>query len=170
MRQVYICKMPGWKKLGQLNTQWAVIKGAEQQHDHLQNTTSVKLVTLSILEMILVTGVDSALWYWKLCASQRQCLLQCSCLGLHYILQVFLLLCPPLATYHASTGKNVKKHYDGYCAHVQLQQNKKCQDANKRRVTDIHCGFCFQIFYPETTDVYDRKNMPKVVYCIHALR
>lgn len=30
--------------------------------------------------------------------------------------------------------------------------------------------FCFQIFYPETTDVYDRKNMPKVVYCIHALR
>uniref|UniRef100_A0A8C7RAK1 IQ motif containing GTPase activating protein 2 n=1 Tax=Oncorhynchus mykiss TaxID=8022 RepID=A0A8C7RAK1_ONCMY len=25
------------------------------------------------------------------------------------------------------------------------------------------------IFYPETTDVYNRKNMPKVVYCIHAL-
>uniref|UniRef100_A0AAX7VF98 IQ motif containing GTPase activating protein 2 n=1 Tax=Astatotilapia calliptera TaxID=8154 RepID=A0AAX7VF98_ASTCA len=24
-----------------------------------------------------------------------------------------------------------------------------------------------KIFYPETTDVYDRKNMPKVVYCIH---
>lgn len=30
--------------------------------------------------------------------------------------------------------------------------------------------FLFQIFYPETTDVYDRKNMPKVIYCIHALR
>ena len=28
----------------------------------------------------------------------------------------------------------------------------------------------FQIFYPETTDVYDRKNMPRVMYCIHALR
>uniref|UniRef100_A0A8C8HBP2 IQ motif containing GTPase activating protein 2 n=1 Tax=Oncorhynchus tshawytscha TaxID=74940 RepID=A0A8C8HBP2_ONCTS len=27
-----------------------------------------------------------------------------------------------------------------------------------------------KIFYPETTDVYNRKNMPKVVYCIHALR
>uniref|UniRef100_A0A673NRJ4 Ras GTPase-activating-like protein IQGAP1 n=1 Tax=Sinocyclocheilus rhinocerous TaxID=307959 RepID=A0A673NRJ4_9TELE len=27
-----------------------------------------------------------------------------------------------------------------------------------------------KIFYPETTDVYDRKNMPKVIYCIHALR
>ncbi|XP_065836977.1 ras GTPase-activating-like protein IQGAP1 [Oscarella lobularis] len=25
------------------------------------------------------------------------------------------------------------------------------------------------IFYPTTTDIYDRKNMPKVVYCIHAL-
>ncbi|XP_048258787.1 ras GTPase-activating-like protein IQGAP1 isoform X2 [Haliotis rufescens] len=26
-----------------------------------------------------------------------------------------------------------------------------------------------QIFYPETTDIYDRKNMPRAVYCIHAL-
>ncbi|KAM6910752.1 ras GTPase-activating-like protein IQGAP3 [Xenentodon cancila] len=25
------------------------------------------------------------------------------------------------------------------------------------------------IFYPETTDVYDKKNMPRMVYCIHAL-
>ncbi|KAG0713538.1 Ras GTPase-activating-like protein IQGAP1 [Chionoecetes opilio] len=25
------------------------------------------------------------------------------------------------------------------------------------------------IFYPETTDVYDRKNMPRVVFCLHAL-
>ncbi|XP_077989473.1 ras GTPase-activating-like protein IQGAP1 isoform X2 [Glandiceps talaboti] len=24
-------------------------------------------------------------------------------------------------------------------------------------------------FYPETTDIYDRKNMPRTVYCIHAL-
>lgn len=32
-------------------------------------------------------------------------------------------------------------------------------------------SFClyFQIFYPDTSDVYDRKNMPKLVYCIHAL-
>ena len=27
-----------------------------------------------------------------------------------------------------------------------------------------------QIFYPETTDIYDKKNMPRVIYCIHALR
>ncbi|XP_048383116.1 ras GTPase-activating-like protein IQGAP2 isoform X2 [Stegostoma tigrinum] len=26
-----------------------------------------------------------------------------------------------------------------------------------------------KIFYPETTDVYDRKNMPRVIYCVHAL-
>nr|XP_039271363.1 ras GTPase-activating-like protein IQGAP1 isoform X2 [Styela clava] len=25
------------------------------------------------------------------------------------------------------------------------------------------------IFYPETTDIYDRKNMPKTIYCVHAL-
>ncbi|NXD44907.1 IQGA3 protein, partial [Copsychus sechellarum] len=25
------------------------------------------------------------------------------------------------------------------------------------------------IFHPETTDVYDKKNMPRVIYCIHAL-
>jgi hypothetical protein len=27
----------------------------------------------------------------------------------------------------------------------------------------------FQIFTPETTDIYDRKNMPRVIFCIHAL-
>ncbi|KAK6188369.1 hypothetical protein SNE40_004554 [Patella caerulea] len=26
-----------------------------------------------------------------------------------------------------------------------------------------------KIFYPETTDIYDRKNMPRAIYCIHAL-
>ncbi len=26
-----------------------------------------------------------------------------------------------------------------------------------------------KIFFPETTDIYDRKNMPRVVYCLHAL-
>ncbi|CAB1339109.1 unnamed protein product [Coregonus sp. 'balchen'] len=27
----------------------------------------------------------------------------------------------------------------------------------------------YKIFYPETTDIYDRKNMPRCIYCIHAL-
>lgn len=25
------------------------------------------------------------------------------------------------------------------------------------------------VFYPEVTDIYDKKNMPKAIYCIHAL-
>lgn len=27
-----------------------------------------------------------------------------------------------------------------------------------------------QNFYPETTDIYDRKNIPRLIYCLHALR
>lgn len=27
----------------------------------------------------------------------------------------------------------------------------------------------FQTFQPETTDIYDSKNMPRVIYCLHAL-
>ena len=34
--------------------------------------------------------------------------------------------------------------------------------------------FCFvifrKVFYPETTDIYDMKNMPRAIYCVHALR
>lgn len=43
---------------------------------------------------------------------------------------------------------------------------------NIPKLTRLSLSWChlFQIFYPETTDVYDRKNMPKVIYCIHALR
>ena len=26
-----------------------------------------------------------------------------------------------------------------------------------------------EIFYPEITDLYDKKNMPRVIYCVHAL-
>lgn len=26
-----------------------------------------------------------------------------------------------------------------------------------------------KVFFPETTDIYDKKNMPKLIYCIHAL-
>lgn len=42
--------------------------------------------------------------------------------------------------------------------------------ASWNEVMKTNTAFSFQIFYPETTDVYDRKNMPKVIYCIHALR
>lgn len=42
-------------------------------------------------------------------------------------------------------------------------------------LSQCHCHLrcllsSWQIFHPETTDIYDKKNMPRVVYCIHALR
>ncbi|EFN88876.1 Ras GTPase-activating-like protein IQGAP1 [Harpegnathos saltator] len=36
----------------------------------------------------------------------------------------------------------------------------------------LRCLKCMQLpltFQPETTDIYDKKNMPRVIYCIHAL-
>uniref|UniRef100_A0A8C3K1K6 Calponin-homology (CH) domain-containing protein n=1 Tax=Calidris pygmaea TaxID=425635 RepID=A0A8C3K1K6_9CHAR len=33
---------------------------------------------------------------------------------------------------------------------------------------NLHVGLP-SIFHPETTDIYDKKNMPRVIYCIHAL-
>ena len=34
----------------------------------------------------------------------------------------------------------------------------------------LHVYFILtQTFQPETTDIYDKKNMPRVIYCIHAL-
>lgn len=34
----------------------------------------------------------------------------------------------------------------------------------------IYQYICFlQTFLPETTDIYDKKNMPRVIYCLHAL-
>lgn len=37
-----------------------------------------------------------------------------------------------------------------------------------QRGRDGRCSL--QTFFPETTDIYDKKNMPRVVYCLHALR
>uniref|UniRef100_A0A8C5RSE3 IQ motif containing GTPase activating protein 3 n=1 Tax=Laticauda laticaudata TaxID=8630 RepID=A0A8C5RSE3_LATLA len=39
---------------------------------------------------------------------------------------------------------------------------------NRWRDAMSHVGLPV-IFHPETTDIYDKKNMPRVVYCIHAL-
>uniref|UniRef100_A0A4W5MH44 IQ motif containing GTPase activating protein 2 n=1 Tax=Hucho hucho TaxID=62062 RepID=A0A4W5MH44_9TELE len=57
------------------------------------------------------------------------------------------------------------KHMD-----IHSSQPGRCTyNVNERPMTNASSGCYFQIFYPETTDVYNRKNMPKVVYCIHAL-
>ncbi|KAL2295627.1 hypothetical protein Nmel_018742 [Mimus melanotis] len=39
---------------------------------------------------------------------------------------------------------------------------------NRWRDAMSHVGLP-SIFHPETTDIYDKKNMPRVIYCIHAL-
>uniref|UniRef100_A0AAR2JAQ0 IQ motif containing GTPase activating protein 2 n=1 Tax=Pygocentrus nattereri TaxID=42514 RepID=A0AAR2JAQ0_PYGNA len=66
-----------------------------------------------------------------------------------------------LAKFFAPEMVSEKKIYD----RDQSRYKKDCEW--KHNITNN--GFYFQIFYPETTDVYDRKNMPKVIYCIHAL-
>ncbi|KAG8519948.1 Ras GTPase-activating-like protein IQGAP3 [Galemys pyrenaicus] len=38
-----------------------------------------------------------------------------------------------------------------------------------RKIVVVTGWFFLQTFFPETTDIYDKKNMPRVVYCIHAL-
>ncbi|KAH0515198.1 Ras GTPase-activating-like protein IQGAP3 [Microtus ochrogaster] len=48
----------------------------------------------------------------------------------------------------------------GHCFAPSVVPLKKIYDVEQLR---------YQIFLPETTDVYDKKNMPRVIYCIHAL-
>ncbi|EPY88653.1 IQ motif containing GTPase activating protein 3 [Camelus ferus] len=48
----------------------------------------------------------------------------------------------------------------GHCFAPSVVPLKKIYDVEQLR---------YQTFFPETTDIYDKKNMPRVVYCIHAL-
>lgn len=38
------------------------------------------------------------------------------------------------------------------------------------RIMSLIFILLLQIFHPETTDIYDKKNMPRAIYCVHALR
>ncbi|KYO41809.1 hypothetical protein Y1Q_0004502 [Alligator mississippiensis] len=64
----------------------------------------------------------------------------------------------------------LKKIYD----HEQMRYKatglhfRHTDNINYWRDAMIHVGLP-SIFHPETTDIYDKKNMPRVVYCIHAL-
>lgn len=49
------------------------------------------------------------------------------------------------------------------CSHAATRRSQAC-------CSNSLFPSVFQIFYPETTDIYDRKNMPRCIYCIHALR
>ncbi|XP_048381646.1 ras GTPase-activating-like protein IQGAP3 isoform X2 [Stegostoma tigrinum] len=55
------------------------------------------------------------------------------------------------------------------------QLRYKAMGLNFRHTDNINCWLNAlakialpSIFYPETTDIYDKKNIPRVIYCIHA--
>ncbi|NWW86469.1 IQGA3 protein, partial [Rhynochetos jubatus] len=50
----------------------------------------------------------------------------------------------------------------GHCFAPAVVPLRKIYDREQAR-------YRVRIFHPETTDIYDKKNMPRVVYCIHAL-
>uniref|UniRef100_A0A663DU29 IQ motif containing GTPase activating protein 3 n=1 Tax=Aquila chrysaetos chrysaetos TaxID=223781 RepID=A0A663DU29_AQUCH len=70
----------------------------------------------------------------------------------------------------APTVVPLKKIYD--CEQTQYKAAglhfRHTDNINYWRDAMSHVGLPL-IFYPETTDIYDKKNMPRVVYCIHAL-
>ncbi|XP_010562410.1 PREDICTED: ras GTPase-activating-like protein IQGAP3 [Haliaeetus leucocephalus] len=70
----------------------------------------------------------------------------------------------------APTVVPLKKIYD--CEQTQYKAAglhfRHTDNINYWRDAMSHVGLP-SIFHPETTDIYDKKNMPRVVYCIHAL-
>uniref|UniRef100_A0A8C0BXN3 Calponin-homology (CH) domain-containing protein n=1 Tax=Buteo japonicus TaxID=224669 RepID=A0A8C0BXN3_9AVES len=70
----------------------------------------------------------------------------------------------------APTVVPLKKIYD--CEQTQYKaaglRFRHTDNINYWRDAMSHVGLP-SIFHPETTDIYDKKNMPRVVYCIHAL-
>lgn len=64
----------------------------------------------------------------------------------------------------------LRKIYDSDQARYQAQglQFRHTDNINHWRNAMVKIGLP-TIFHPETTDIYDRKNMPRAVYCIHAL-
>ncbi|XP_075934586.1 ras GTPase-activating-like protein IQGAP3 [Anarhichas minor] len=70
----------------------------------------------------------------------------------------------------APKAVNVKKIYDPDQLRYQAAglQFRHTDNINHWRIAMTTLGLP-AIFYPETTDVYDKKNMPRAVYCIHAL-
>ncbi|KAM3614911.1 uncharacterized protein V6R79_020748 [Siganus canaliculatus] len=64
----------------------------------------------------------------------------------------------------------LKKIYDAEQLRYQAVglQFRHTDNINHWRTAMMELGLP-AIFYPETTDVYDKKNMPRAVYCLHAL-
>ncbi|NXI98624.1 IQGA3 protein, partial [Psophia crepitans] len=70
----------------------------------------------------------------------------------------------------APTAVPLKKIYDREQARYKAAglHFRHTDNINYWRDALNHVGLP-SIFHPETTDIYDKKNMPRVVYCIHAL-
>uniref|UniRef100_A0A674ERB0 IQ motif containing GTPase activating protein 1 n=1 Tax=Salmo trutta TaxID=8032 RepID=A0A674ERB0_SALTR len=66
-----------------------------------------------------------------------------------------------LGNFFAPQTVSIKKIYD--------REQTRYKVRMRRCTADCNMSVCPQIFYPETTDIYDRKNMPRCIYCIHAL-
>ena len=46
---------------------------------------------------------------------------------------------------------------------------QKNVSANSDQYNSYNASIVLQLFAPETTDIYDKKNMPRLIFCIHAL-
>lgn len=75
-----------------------------------------------------------------------------------------------LAHFFAPNGPKHKKIYD------QEQTRYKATGLHFRHTDNINHWLTAMeeiglpsIFYPETTDIYDKKNVPRAIYCVHAL-
>uniref|UniRef100_A0A8C4SXS3 IQ motif containing GTPase activating protein 3 n=1 Tax=Erpetoichthys calabaricus TaxID=27687 RepID=A0A8C4SXS3_ERPCA len=80
------------------------------------------------------------------------------------------VLLAKLGNYFAPNVVPVKKIYDYEQARFKVSglHFRHTDNINYWRKAMVEIGLPM-IFYPETTDVYDKKNMPRVIYCIHAL-
>nr|XP_014346442.1 PREDICTED: ras GTPase-activating-like protein IQGAP3 [Latimeria chalumnae] len=80
------------------------------------------------------------------------------------------VLLAKLGRYFAPEAVPLRKIYD--CEQVRYKATglhfRHTDNINHWRNAMAHIGLP-SIFYPETTDIYDKKNMPRVVYCVHAL-
>lgn len=93
---------------------------------------------------------------------------------------------PPTTELEESLRNGVVLAKLGHCFSPETVPLKKIYDINQARYKTMGLQFRHtdninhwrvamttlglpSIFYPETTDVYDKKNMPRVVYCLHAL-
>lgn len=92
--------------------------------------------------------------------------------SVHLLYRISMILVSFPISIHPPMHESLEMRHDSFRDHRLTHLYTPCSSL----WGDVHCSawwrycFLFQIFYPTTTDLYDRKNMPRVIYCIHALR